>query len=244
MSSSGSAEDDAAALAFLVDVEEQSRLESDRGREEDPAVAELASLGEELLSDSPKLAEICKNLVSVCVANSQVAADQSVRMEDALLLARAVLQEVTRMDLPESSQWGILEGNGQCELQSGEDRIKQLARYKVCRVLSARVKSKGLKVSKTFGRKYLQWSNAWPIIRQNCASVRPPTMDEEVWRGIFDGFERALTLMSELPAGELDEAGDVEEMRLSANCDLLFAADFNSALAARKNKRLAEQIAV
>ena len=65
-------------------------------------------------------------------------------------------------------------------------------------------------------------------------------MPEEIWDGVFKNFARALKLMDDL-TGESDDGGDVDDLRLSANCDLYFAKDFSAALAQRQAKRKEDQ---
>ena len=204
----------------------------------DPVVDQLISLGEELLDDSPKLDVILKNFVSIVVAKAQVgdqqAASSTLKLDEALSMARAILKAISALQLPDAAQWGALDGNAQGEAQTGEDRIEQLTRYNAARVLFTKAKAnKDNKISKTFGKLFLLWTNCWNLVHQSCRNAKPASTDEEVWEECLESFGLSLRLMK--VAGSA-----VSDMRLLANCDLLFATDFKAALGLRQARRTIE----
>jgi len=193
-------------------------------------VEAFSELAEELLSDTPKLCDIMKNYVAIVVGQS-VVSGEVVKLEHAGLMAREVLKGLSLLDLPPAPEWGALESNKQGSDQSGLDRVNQLTRYKVARMLHARALGSGAKLSAIFGKKFLIWTRSWITLQKLCDSKVPNGMDEELWKSILENFGLALKTKELLGSSDDPTLFQV---------DLIFAKDFSLALNVRNLKRREE----
>lgn len=219
---------------------------------DDPLLREMAELSTQLMDGTPKLQDVFKNLVSICVARSQLT-DDALSIEATLAMVRIILAQLQAHELPEAANWGQLHPQG--EDQSGESRINELTRYKVARLLRNRAVANAAKVYKLFGVKYLLWTRCWPAVREACLTARPPSVEEDIFVNLLDTFQAALQLMDDAElkrAEKVDGRDDDEEevleareevvgLKIASNCDLIFADDFQHALEIRKAARRANR---
>ena len=219
-----------AEVAFSGEIEALWKTMEQGSCDEETQVEAFSELAEELLTDTPKLATIMKNYVATVVGQSLVN-DEVVKLDHATTMAREVLKALTLLDLPPAPEWGSLESNKQGPEQSGLDRVNQLSRYKVARMLHSRVIKTKAKISNTFGLKFLICTRSWITLKNLCESKLPKGVDEELWRSLFDNFELALRAV---------ELGSDDPTLFQV--DLIFANDFSSALSVRNVKRREEVV--
>lgn len=217
--------------------------------DDDPLLVEMTGLSEQLMQGTPKLDVVFKNLISLCVARSQVVADDTLSVENSLAIVRVVLKKLQAQSLPEAAQWGTL--HTQADNQTADARILQLMRYKVARLLHNRTVERGAKVYKVFGVQYLLWTQCWDAVRAASIADRPAAIQEDTFANFLDTFESALRLMDddEVTRMEHQDAQDddeeealeamneVAQLKVAHNCDLIFSSDFQRALDARKTAR-------
>lgn len=208
--------------------------------DEEAALANLTHLSEVLMKDQPKLDVLFKNLIAISCAESQLT-EEITTIHVALLIVRLFLGKLQSYELVEVAQWGLL--NEQKEEQTASDRIDQISRYKVVRLIWLKLKNQGMKISKAFGALFLIWTNCWNDLKEQCLTSRPESISEEKILKFLDIFESGLTIMYGQATGEKNgenpTAEDIRSIRISANVDLLFSNNFSQALAERKAKRSA-----
>jgi hypothetical protein len=206
----------------------------------DPELEVLADLSKEVMEETPKLDAALKNLASILMGNSVTRSESDPgkpRSPNQVINSMKYLYKaINAQAFKESPQWGVDHPQG--EEQSALDRIEQIKRYKVVKMLHSRVcgtdhdvqnNSKGKVGSpspgKYFGKKFFTWAEgAFDEIKARAVATadKVATMTEDDKDALNDfvaAFEQSL------------RDDDAEY------ADLVWSTDFTRALQERQKAR-------
>lgn len=170
----------------------------------------LAGHCSELLDDVPKIDSALKNLIAMCMANVQASSDRASESDahlqimgaarylhscispllplDNRLYCRAILKEINSHRLVSPAQWGL--EHPQEDLPA-LDRLSSISKYKSAVYLLSKISSQNMKVSKCFGRKYLDATQLWPAIYQKLSAT--PEASGEIFSSFITQFHNSMT---------------------------------------------------
>lgn len=175
-----------------------------------------------LQADLPRISDAAKSMCSVLAASEITRADETTpphELPHLLTIAKVVLKRINAHELPPPDKWA--ERHPQGAEESGADRIDAITRFKACAAIRFKAAGAGAKVTKLCGRAFLRATYCWEDgvaegARSELQGVPAHTVD-----AFLDGWGHAI-------AGDGDDA------------DLVWAADFNKALEARRAARREE----
>ena len=204
-----------------------------------------AAAMEALKDEQPRISDAMKNFCSVLAATdlttpkTAASAPNATKREQQrphdfkqlISIAKVVLQAINAYELLTPDAWA--QAHPQGEEESGAARIEAITTYKACAALRAHAASQlgtsAPKLTKLLGRGYLRATRCWTdgvhaAAAAELARLRFPPHTVEAF---LDGWSKAVD-----PVQGVDGAEDVG--------GLVWAADFNAALQARRVARDAE----
>jgi len=181
---------------------------------------------EELKSDKPRITDAAKNLVAMLAAADLARGlgredEQPHEIASLLAIAKVVLQCVNNYVPPTPDVWAAAHPQGDDE--KGSDRIETLTHYRAAHALHSQATAAGAKPTKLLGRSYLRATRCTDDV---AARVRAECADG-----------------TRFPAHTVSSFLDGWTQSVSAEDDdsaLVWAADFNAALQARREARAKE----
>jgi hypothetical protein len=219
------------------------------GAEQMAGAAEDQLLGHatQLMSEAPKLDAAVKNLLAVRLGKHQalklaskvhVMGESGVEVRQELedlepaklqRLCGMLLRHLNAHELEDPVAWAARSGQG--EGQSGLARLDEIARYKVLHMTWARAREPahgaGGKPARALGRSALE--HVWPAVHPKVLAELELVVGPKLARGFLDEFYFNAQVSAPPPLGKVPEPDQ----------DLVWAADFQAALAQRSQQRAA-----
>jgi len=198
-----------------------------------PIDAEL----EALAADMPRISDAMKNWCSVLAAADLSAPSSSAAMlppheiGHLLEIAKHVLRCINAHHLLAPEQWALQ--HPQASEESAADRIAVLTRYRACHALAGKATAANTKVSKMLGRGFLAGTRCWPDVRAAAEAAAAAKFPQHTLSAFLDGWGKALESGSLEKLEKTDDGSD-------SYATLVWAADFQAALLARRQARAKE----
>ena len=184
-----------------------------------------------LQTDLPRISDAMKNFCAFLAATDLTAGDKQSKdkakphdFQHLLAIAKAVLKIINAHALAPPDAWA--QRHPQAEEESGTERIEGLTMYRACHGLRAHAATApGAKVTKLFGRRYLRATRMWEdgVGEAAAAELARLRYPEHTVHAFLTGWATAVS------PGDDAAAADC--------CSLVWAADFNEALRARRAAR-------
>ncbi len=211
------------------------------------AEEQLLGHATQLLSEAPKLDAAVKNLLAVRLGKHQalklankvhVLGESGVEVRQELedldsgtlqRLCGMLLRHLNAHELEDPVAWAAR--SGQREGQGGLARLEEIARYKVLHMTWARARDPahgtGGKPARALGRSALE--HVWPVVHPKVLAEAELVVGPKLARGFLDEFYFNAQVCAPPPPGKVPEPDH----------DLVWAADFQAALAQRSQQRAA-----
>lgn len=204
----------------------------------DPAMAALKA-------DAPSISDAMKNLCSVIAAPSFVSSDDTTgsmptphELPHVLKVAQLVLSSINNHVLLPQHEWAELHPQGADE--TGAARVEMLTNYRAATLLATQITesaAKGAKLTKLFGRKFLQVSRIWEdgvreaASKELAAAVAAGTLPSGTVDAFLSKFGDAIHGGSSSPSADGGDDDDTASLMWSTK------GDFDKALERRREAR-------
>lgn len=127
-------------------------------------------LAQEVQQELPTIYVSVKNLIACALGkNYEAPLEPKMQPQNVMTCAKYLLQAIRSHPLPDVEQF--CEEHPQPEDQLGVDRLEDICKYKVIHALRYKAEEKGGKITRLFGKSYIQWSKMWSSFRRTTVEL-------------------------------------------------------------------------
>lgn len=127
-------------------------------------------LAQEVQQELPTIYVSVKNLIACALGkNYEVPQEPKMQPQNVMTCAKYLLQAIRSYPLPDVEQF--CEEHPQPDDQLGVDRLEDICKYKVIHALRYKAEEKGGKITRLFGKSYIQWSKMWTSFRRTTVEL-------------------------------------------------------------------------